>query len=284
MKPYFLWISLGLSVLLHGLLFFIFSGRSFYGFQQNRLDKEEVETVSINLLNPSEKKAVQDQLTQTETKPISQSLALENFAKASHETLEKTLAFSSSSRFSPSITSKGIGVNLFGASSEGFRFVYLLDVSGSMREKVDKNSTRLSLAKLEIQRSLQALPETAEFNILLFADRVDSFSSECVPATSLMKARAFAFLEKETFLSGITDISGGLGVSLAQWPDVIFLMTDGVSNLSEEAFRSQWQYLYHQSKSRSQINVIGFLLNEQQESLLREITTFTKGKFLHWKD
>lgn len=283
MKPYFLWSLIGLSALLHGFLFYLFSGQSFYGFQKG-VERKETESVSIHLLPVNEKKINQSQPNPSETKPLPQTISPDKLTQSSQEIMEKTLAFSGASHFSQPIASKSIGVKLFGASSEGYRFVYLLDVSGSMLEKVDQNSTRLSLAKLEIQRSLESLPETAEFNVLLFADRVESMSPECVPATSAMKARAFAFLEKETHLSGITDIAGGLGVALAQWPDTIFLLTDGVSNLSEEAFRSQWQYLYHQSKSRSQISVIGFLLDAKQGSLLREMANSTKGQFWQWKE
>ena len=134
-----------------------------------------------------------------------------------------------------------------------------------------------------MRSNFRKIKDESNFNIILFADKVDLFSSECVPATRFMKTKASNFLEKETSLSGVTDIAGGLGAALAQWPDVIFLMTDGISNLSEEAFRSQWQYLYRQSKSQSKISIIGFLLDSKQESLLREIADFTQGKFWHWR-
>ena len=277
MKPYFLWSLIALSALFHSLLFYFLSGRSFYGFHK---PSQENLTVSVNLLTVPKEEIKQPLKTSTSLRR--QEVSPESFDQANRNLLEKNSLFQRSSS-SESRFTKGFGIKLFGTSNLGYRFVYLLDVSGSMREKIDPTTTRLSLAKAEIQYSLESLPETAEFNLLLFADRVDSFSQECVPATSLMKAKAVTFLEKETPLSGGTDISGGLGVALAQWPDVIFLMTDGVANLSEDAFRSQWQYLYHQSKSRSQISVIGFLLDAQQENLLREIAEFTHGRFQHWK-
>ncbi|MBX7158600.1 MAG: VWA domain-containing protein [Verrucomicrobiae bacterium] len=282
MKPYLLWILIAISALLHGILFFFLSGYSFWQFshkkagdtfekiamvQLTNLEKPQSTTLLAPISTPSQK-------NDPSTKKISQ----ENL-----QSLAKTLQPSENiSRQIADQKSEKAQDQLFGITSEGFRFVYLLDVSGSMLEKAGA-STRLDYAKQEIKRAITQLPEEAEFNILLFADRVSAFSPQCLPATAFMKKKAFDFLDRDTSLGGVTDIVGGLGMALQQWPDVIFLLTDGASNTSEDIFRSQWQYLYHQSHSRTQISVIGFLLDAQQENLLREIASLTQGKFWHWK-
>ncbi|MEZ5405206.1 MAG: VWA domain-containing protein [Verrucomicrobiia bacterium] len=282
MKPYLLWSLIGISALLHGILFFFLSGYSFWQFSHKKAGDTFEKIAMVQLAN-WEKPQSKTLSTSTSTSSQKNDPLTKKISQANLQNLTKTLQPSENiSKQIADQKSEKAQDQLFGITSEGFRFVYLLDVSGSMLETVDNGSTRLDYAKKEIKRAITQLPEEAEFNILLFADRVSSFSPQCLPATASIKKRAFNFLDRDTSLGGVTDIVGGLGMALQQWPDVIFLLTDGASNTSEDIFRSQWQYLYHQSHSRTQISVIGFLLDAQQENLLREIANLTQGKFWHW--
>lgn len=281
MKPYLLWSLIGISALAHAFLFYFLSGYSFWEFshKKNNSPLEKVATVQL-----SDK--LHQEIAQSLTQVDQQKKSTENnLFQENLQSVEQVLAHHRSENIANATeleASEKVKGQLFGATSEGFRFVYLLDVSGSMLEKVNRNTTRLDHAKEEIKHAITQLPEVAEFNILLFADRVVTFSPQCLPATTSIKKQAIDFLNQNTSLSGVTDIIGGLAVALEQWPDVIFLLTDGISNTSEEIFRSQWQYLYRQSRSQTQISVIGFLLDSQQENLLQEMANFTQGKFWHW--
>lgn len=286
MKPYLLWSLIAISALLHGVAFYFLSGRSFFPFHGLPMVKSE-EISSISLLPLKAKEELKSQPVDIKKVNVVQEVAMRKLVSQGQETLQKVLAEPALKGLSQSSVAKNATANaaaqVFGISGEGFRFIYLLDVSGSMREKVNAQATRLAYAKSEIRRSLESLPEVAEFNILFFADEVESFSAACVPATEIMKQKAYDFLEKDSSLGGVTDIVEGLGVALAQWPDAVFLMTDGISNVSGEVFRSQWHYLYRQSRSQARICPIGFLLDSEQEKLLREVAETTKGSFWHWQ-
>ncbi len=171
--------------------------------------------------------------------------------------------------------------SLFGLSAGGGTFVYVLDVSGSMMEKIGGVS-RLDYAKREIARSLVTLPPEAQFSIVLFADRAEVFSNDLMPAAEQIKNEAIRFMEKSRHLKGSTDMLQGISQALGFRPDVIFLITDGLDGTPETLFYSQLDYMESKAGGRTRIYPVGIQLDGEQSRLLRGIADRTGGSYRDW--
>lgn len=122
----------------------------------------------------------------------------------------------------------GAGTSFFGVSSQGTRFAYIVDISGSMGD-----NRKLPTAMGELARSIESLPDYAYFYIVLFQSNitVPSWQSGWVQARPSAINRARRWLE---------DIAPGGGTlpheaffkvfSLDVRPDVLFFLTDGRLN------------------------------------------------------
>jgi hypothetical protein len=118
--------------------------------------------------------------------------------------------------------------SLFGIPGEGYKFVYVLDRSGSMG---GDGRQSLPLVKAELVRSLNRLGDVHQFQIVFYNERPVVFNPTGVPgrlafATDENKRRAARFLDSITAEGG-TAHEDALMLAIRLQPDVIFFLTDG---------------------------------------------------------
>jgi hypothetical protein len=117
--------------------------------------------------------------------------------------------------------------SLFGVVGEGYKFVYVLDRSGSMG---GSGRTALKAVKAELLRSLKHLDTVHQFQIIFYNERPVVFNPTGTPgrlafANQPNKTRAARFLDSIT-ADGGTAHEDALKLAIRLQPDVIFLLTD----------------------------------------------------------
>jgi hypothetical protein len=120
----------------------------------------------------------------------------------------------------------------FGTEAYGNRFVYVLDVSGSM---LARRGQRLERAVEELMRSIDALYDDQEFYVIVFGyttrllfDETGLFPAT-VPATLENKQRLRDWLAEVSTLDG-TDPRDALHIGLNMRPHALFFLSDGEFN------------------------------------------------------
>jgi hypothetical protein len=118
-------------------------------------------------------------------------------------------------------------VGLFGLVSEGYKFVYVFDRSGSMGGD-GRNSLRA--VKAELLESLKALDTVHQFQIIFYNEHAKLFNPSGMPghlafATDQNKQQAVRFVESIQAEGG-TDHEEALRLAVRMHPDVIFFLTD----------------------------------------------------------
>ncbi|MFG0305854.1 MAG: hypothetical protein ACF8Q5_06535 [Phycisphaerales bacterium JB040] len=137
----------------------------------------------------------------------------------------------------------GAGASFFGLEAVGRRFCYIIDVSGSMRQGPEE-ARRIDIVKQELTRSLQALIESSEFAVVLYAGRSGWLFTErqwldSTQRNKLVARARIAGIELEYSRTagvgryGVTEDgtypSSAIekAMSLNPRPDAIYLLTDG---------------------------------------------------------
>jgi hypothetical protein len=142
----------------------------------------------------------------------------------------------------------------FGIPVPRGRTVFVLDVSGSMRDPVQGGraaehiarspwlaaseiATRLDLARGELAHALEAMPETAEAGVVVYNDEALWITKGIERATEALKARAVKRLGGVA-AGDRTNVYAGLAAALhpgqkpspkdlTEGPDTVFLLSDG---------------------------------------------------------
>jgi hypothetical protein len=171
-------------------------------------------------------------------------------------------------------------VSLFHFNAVGHRVVYLIDASGSMWNR-EGTSTRLIRAQNEVERSISALPEDAQFNVIYFADRPVSFSGQMRYASVRAKEEVRKFLSNPPELRGETDLVDGLGEAFKQEPDNLFVLTDGIANKKVEEVVRSANYFRKKYAAGARVFAVGFGLKPKGEEadLLKRLTQPTRGDY-----
>lgn len=187
----------------------------------------------------------------------------------------------------------GAGASFFGLEAQGRRFVYIIDVSGSMDSEAFDNHSRLHVTRSELSRSVSGLLETSEFAILLFAfDSGSLYPRSWIPATerNVIDARA-----RIGSLSTDSDALRKWGINRPQGTDprdafedafrlrpsadAIYFMTDGefdetivefIANLNRRARMPVHCVLFTETDSGVQI---------KSEPRMREIARQSGGQY-----
>lgn len=99
-----------------------------------------------------------------------------------------------------------------GVATPSQRLVFVIDVSGSMEEKVldtDRfadggypSMKRIDIVKTELARTVERLEEYVEFNILAFATEIDPWKKRLVEANVLNKSSAASWIERLEAIGG----------------------------------------------------------------------------------
>ena len=84
---------------------------------------------------------------------------------------------------------KGKG-HFYGIPQVSKRIIYIIDVSGSMKQDVGGGKTRLEACKTELSRAISQLPRRASFNVLLYSHDVRTWKPTMVVAGPLKKGAA----------------------------------------------------------------------------------------------
>ena len=170
----------------------------------------------------------------------------------------------------------GAGAEFFGIRARGQRFAYVVDVSGSMGQ-----NGRLELALGELVRSLAALPDYAEFKVVLYSN------GALLPPLqkTWLRASADTVRSIRTWLNTYVQPGGGTQPMPAfqylfkgqdEPPDTIFFLTDGIIPRETE---EEVVLLNEGSRRRAAIiNTIAFSADASQE-VLRGIAARTDGVF-----
>ncbi|MCX5683123.1 MAG: VWA domain-containing protein, partial [Planctomycetota bacterium] len=128
------------------------------------------------------------------------------------------------------------------------RIVYVVDRSGSMTDSFE-------FVKYELKRSLQDLPETAQFHILFFSSGppMEMSARRLMAATDRNRGIAMEFIDS-VISTGGTDPVQALERAFAVQPDYIYLLTDG------EFDKAIVDYVKRLNVGgRVKVNTIGFL-------------------------
>ncbi len=116
--------------------------------------------------------------------------------------------------------------HFFGIGSEGKRFVFVIDRSGSMF------GLRWELCKQELLRCIERMSEEQEFVVLLYSSDTIAMWNQplknlnLVPATPDNFQKLYLWIQ-QVYPSGMTRPREAMRVALELKPDAIFLLSDG---------------------------------------------------------
>ncbi|MEE8468735.1 MAG: VWA domain-containing protein, partial [Planctomycetota bacterium] len=117
------------------------------------------------------------------------------------------------------------------------RLAFVLDVSGSMQQpagsrgrtttRPDTGTTRLFMAKQELERALRGISPEVQFNLFFFGSRVPPWKEELVAKDEEVLEEALAYSRSRRSLGG-TNIYDALMAAFAdECVDTIYLLSDG---------------------------------------------------------
>lgn len=118
------------------------------------------------------------------------------------------------------------GASFFGVSSRGRRFAYIVDISGSMN-----SDDKFPIAMNELKRSIRALPDYASFVVLLYSNilRTPPMQNTWFRANPSSVNRVSRWIDTVDSGGGTLPLPAFQEVfKLADRPDVIFFLTDGI--------------------------------------------------------
>lgn len=128
----------------------------------------------------------------------------------------------------------------FGIKIVSRRVIFIIDVSGSMEEKLTNDYkgkagwTRMEVARAELKKALENLDPGAFFNITVFSSGVERWTDGAlVPCNDEKRAEALAYVDKLT-AGGGTNLYDSLKDAFTDPEvDTIFVMSDGEPSMGE---------------------------------------------------
>jgi len=166
----------------------------------------------------------------------------------------------------------GASTSFFGLGGEGSRFVYIVDVSGSMADQM-----KIRTALREVQRSIEGLPDYAYFFVILYETNIAFPPGQ----DGWIRARPHEVNRLSSWLETITPRGGtqpapafDAAFALNPRPDVIFFLTDG--QIPEDT--PTRVAAKNTRGSRVEINCIAFG-EERGQDALRRIADESGGQF-----
>lgn len=118
----------------------------------------------------------------------------------------------------------GGGASFFGVEAAGSRFVFVVDVSGSM------DGPRLERLRLELRRSIEGLTESSQFMVIQFSDTAEIIGGErhWRDASNTGKRSARNQIELLRTAGGTNPLPAfEILTTLRPRPDAVYFMTDG---------------------------------------------------------
>lgn len=166
--------------------------------------------------------------------------------------------------------------SFFGVEARGSRFVYIVDISGSMT-----SGGKIQALQYELLESVGALVPQASFAIIMYNQNAIPLGARVRwnDATESRK-RAFDSLIRSIQSGGSTDPYPAftMAFSLRPPPDAIYFMTDGI--IGDRELPERVMALNRQSGSLSPIHCISFV-DRAGEPMLRQIATESDGSYTY---
>jgi hypothetical protein len=116
----------------------------------------------------------------------------------------------------------------YGLAIQARRMVFVVDISGSME------GPRLLAAKRELAQAIDALPDDAAFNIVVFSDQVAVWRRSLMPAAPAMKKAAMNFVYVLR-AGGHTAAYDALDAAFRFDAEAIYFLSDGAPNAGKIA-------------------------------------------------
>lgn len=197
----------------------------------------------------------------------------------------------------------GTGFSFLGISSKGRRIMLMFDVSGSVVNKAAKSNTPMSDIKQKTIELIDGLGISSSFNLMQFTRNYMLFQDEMVAASDPNKEAARSWVKDKWteqgqmsagggVISNPTGILGALQRVYQLKPDVIFLVSDGSFQRSDEGGGSSYgrdvedgellDILKANESAGSDkipINFIGFEVDGENKSAMRRLTGRTGGRY-----
>lgn len=164
----------------------------------------------------------------------------------------------------------GGGASFFGVEAQGSRFVFIVDVSGSMSV-----GGKIEALKVQLSRSIQNLVETSSFMVYTFSNDAEALANAKDWVAALDERKRWA-------RRAVNGISAGGGTNpmnafvmafkLRPRPDAIYFMTDGEfdESVADEVARL--------NSTRAPIHCIAFGTRES-EPLMKRVAAQSKGTY-----
>ncbi len=176
----------------------------------------------------------------------------------------------------PSGSGEGSGsASFFGVEARGARFVYIVDVSGSMEGR------KLETLQIELTDSIKRLPESARFAVVLFSTDASSLggASRWWQATEQAKRAISREIQAIRAKGGTNPLPAfEKAFALKPKPDAIYFMTDG---LFAESAAYEIAQLNESTGGRiTPIHCISFVSREAA-SIMRSIADRSGGSYTH---
>jgi uncharacterized protein with von Willebrand factor type A (vWA) domain len=167
-------------------------------------------------------------------------------------------------------TAQGIGqADFFGITAGGSRFVFVVDMSGSME------GTRMRRARNELRRSIQSLNESQQFFVVFFNTQAHPMPARgMLPATRENVSEIVRWFDKVK-PQGNTYPFAALLMAIQFRPDAVFLLSDGEFDpvIVDQVLLSQ-----RDDEQRVPIHTIGFTSREG-EAVLRVLSEKSGGTY-----
>ncbi len=166
----------------------------------------------------------------------------------------------------------GGGAKWFGVEARGSRFVYIVDISGSMAE-----NNRLEIMKDQLIKSIDGLPENSSFHVLFFeSDVVPILRRErWMESTSRWKADAIRAIRAIDSRGGTMPLKAfELAFGLRPRPDAIYFMTDGMFDREIPAVVNR----LNSGSPKVPIHCIAFQIRDS-EPMMRQMARESGGSY-----
>lgn len=154
-----------------------------------------------------------------------------------------TLAKAAPAETKPGKGKGTVASSFFGVPVRGTRVLFVVDLSGSMRDAWRDGESKFDVARRQLKKAVEGMPADSAFNLISFDDRAGSWRSKLTAATKGNKDSFFKYLDKlQTGQS--TNVWAGLQEALkietvevneryATHADEIFVLSDGAPTVGE---------------------------------------------------
>ncbi|MBL8767682.1 MAG: HEAT repeat domain-containing protein [Planctomycetes bacterium] len=169
----------------------------------------------------------------------------------------------------------------FGLPVASDRVVFVLDLSGSMRENDRSGKPRLDTARAAFAAAVGALPPTAKFSVVVFGDAATAWSKELVAASPAKVEDATKFLARQQ-ARGKTNLFDGLQVAYGfDDVDTIVVLSDGAPSTGAfQYFQRIRHHVGRMNRTRGiAVSTVALAEKDDARAFLRELSEATGGVF-----